>query len=61
MTPYRFVLTRRIDRAKQLLKHGSAPLSQIALECGFASQQHFSTIFRSATGKTPTAFRTEDS
>jgi AraC family transcriptional regulator len=57
VTPHRFIVTRRIERAKQLLTRGCAPLSQIALECGFASQQHFSTLFRRATGVTPSAFR----
>jgi AraC-like DNA-binding protein len=57
VTPHRFLLAKRIDRAKELIKRGSIPLSQIALECGFASQQHFSTLFRRATGVTPSAFR----
>lgn len=57
MTPYRYVTVRRLERAKCMLA-GSAPLSEIALLCGFGSQQHFTTAFHHAMGTTPGAMRT---
>ena len=32
-------------------------MTDIALECGFASSQHFSTVFRHFTGQSPRAYR----
>ena len=55
-SPHQHVIACRVARAQGLLQSG-AKLAEIALACGFASQQHFSTVFRSVTGSTPTAFR----
>ncbi len=55
--PHRFVLRRRLERAKALLRHTEEPVSQIALACGFASHSHLSTRFRRLVGVTPSAFR----
>jgi AraC-like DNA-binding protein len=52
VTPHRYQLERRIDKAKDLLR-GSERLIDIALVCGFTSQQHFTTVFRKITGTTP--------
>lgn len=49
----------QIQRAKDLLRT-NLPLSEIALRCGFASQSHFSTAFRRATGQTPRGFAQHD-
>lgn len=56
-SPHRYLTERRIERAKSLLRHGDLPLSQIALESGFTSQQHFTGIFRRFTGAPPAAYR----
>ncbi len=56
MTPHRYLTARRIERAKRLLA-GSTSLAEIALECGFGSQQHFTTVFRQELGTTPGAVR----
>lgn len=58
-SPYHFVLGRRIERARQLLRNTALPLAEIALSLGFADQAHFSTTFRRRTGHTPSAFRRE--
>jgi AraC-like DNA-binding protein len=50
--PHVYLTDRRIERAKILLA-GSMPLAEIALECAFGSQQHFTTAFRNHTGSTP--------
>jgi AraC family transcriptional regulator len=56
-TPHRFVLRRRIDRAKRLLRETETPLVEIALNCGFASQSHFASVFHRHVGATPSQYR----
>jgi AraC-like DNA-binding protein len=46
----------KIDRAKQLMKKGKSPLSQIAYELGFADQAHLSNAFRKVVGISPSQF-----
>ena len=55
--PYAFVLRRRIEKAKELLRHSSMPLTDIALACGFSSSSHFSNAFRREAGMPPRSFR----
>jgi AraC family transcriptional regulator len=55
--PHRYVLERRIARAKSLLAHGELSLADVALSCGFASQSHFSTAFLRLVGATPGGYR----
>lgn len=57
MPPAKFMLMRRTERAKRLLREGRAGLAEIALACGFASQSHFSTAFKQVVGMTPGQFR----
>lgn len=59
-SPHQYVLERRIERAKVLLRKGDMNLAEIATVCGFSSQSHFSSQFRARVGVTPTAFRAED-
>jgi AraC family transcriptional regulator len=58
-TPHGFILRKRVDRAKDLLRRQKLPLAEIALTCGFADQSHFTTSFRKATGQTPLGWRRE--
>lgn len=58
-TPHSFIVRRRVDRAKDLLKTETLPLAEIALTCGFADQSHFTTSFRRMTGLTPLRWRHE--
>lgn len=58
-TALAYVMERRVERAKTRLAAGAEPLAQIAYECGFANQAHFSTVFRKRTGATPGAYRRE--
>jgi AraC-like DNA-binding protein len=53
MAPHKWLLLRRVDRAKALLQRGRYTLSDVALACGFADQSHFTRVFRRATGATP--------
>jgi AraC family transcriptional regulator len=57
ISPHRYLIMRRIERAKQLLSRSSMSLADIALQVGFSSQSHFSQAFHAATGHTPSQFR----
>lgn len=54
--PHQYLIQMRIERAKRLLQ-GSLPIVEVALDCGFAHQEHLTRIFRRCTGFTPAAFR----
>jgi len=56
-SPHQYLMRRRIERAKELLQSKGKDLAVIAMECGFASQSHFSDAFKSAAGMTPKMFR----
>lgn len=55
--PHRYVVERRVARAERLMADRSLSLTEIGYASGFASQAHFSTMFRRLTGRTPTAYR----
>jgi len=57
ITPYQYILHRKIDRAKALLEETTIPATDIAFELGFESYNNFFTAFRKVTGTTPDAFR----
>jgi AraC family transcriptional regulator len=57
--PHRWLIERRIDRAKALLVEDDLNLAEIALTCGFADQSHFTAAFRKSVGATPAIFRRE--
>lgn len=57
LPPHRYVLQRRLHRARELLLHSALPLGEIALTCGFASASHFSNRFRQAFGAAPGLLR----
>ena len=56
MPPHRWLLLRRVERAKQMLKQ-AIPLAHIASGCGFADQSHFTKVFTQLEGVTPGAWR----
>ena len=55
--PQRYVIRRRLERAKTLLRRTHEPLARIAQEAGFADQSHLNSIFRREMGVTPGRFR----
>jgi AraC family transcriptional regulator len=57
LTPYQYVLQIRINCAREKLSASTAPISDIALACGFAHQAHFSAAFKKVTGLAPGRFR----
>ncbi len=56
-SPHQYVLSQRIEMARQLLSSHNMTLAEIALSCGFSSQQHLSQQFKQRVGITPAAFR----
>jgi AraC family transcriptional regulator len=57
MSPYRLVTQRRVERACELLINSTIPISEIALLCGFSSQQHLTSMLSSRLGATPAKIR----
>jgi AraC-like DNA-binding protein/mannose-6-phosphate isomerase-like protein (cupin superfamily) len=56
ITPHAFLTDRRVLVARRLLREGRMP-ADVAVECGFADQAHFTRHFKSRTGVTPGQFR----
>jgi AraC family transcriptional regulator len=56
-SPYRFVMLRRVERARFLLETTPLPLVEIAFELGFVSQSHFTSAFHREMRTTPQAYR----
>jgi AraC-like DNA-binding protein len=52
-----YLINIRISEAIKLLKKPEINVTEIALETGFYSSQHFSTTFKKLTGYTPMEFR----
>jgi AraC family transcriptional regulator len=57
LPPHRYVLTRRLERAAQLLQHSPLAIGAIALACGFASASHLSQRFRRHFQASPGQYR----
>ncbi|MDI3566837.1 helix-turn-helix transcriptional regulator [Bradyrhizobium sp. Arg816] len=57
LSPHKWLLKRRVDQAKSLLRDRTLPLSDVALSCGFNDQSHFTRFFAKLTGVTPGAWR----
>jgi AraC family transcriptional regulator len=56
-SPMQFIMAYRVEQAKKQLSHQNQPLIDIALECGFADEAHFSRVFKQAERITPKAHR----
>ncbi len=59
-TPYGYLMTRRIERAKALLRAGEMSVTEVCLEVGCTSLGSFSARFTQLVGETPTAYRARD-
>lgn len=57
LSPYQFVIERRIRRARDLLERTDLPISEVAFACGFASQQHLTATLSRKLGRTPARLR----
>ena len=56
-TPHQFVLHQRLERAKAMLRAPDARVLDVAVACGFKTQQHFAQVFRDVCGVSPTEYR----
>lgn len=57
VAPYRWLVEQRISQARELLTRTTIPLAQVALECGFTDQSHFTNAFNRRVGTTPSKWR----
>jgi transcriptional regulator GlxA family with amidase domain len=56
-TPYQYLLTRRIERARHLLRTTDLKVAEVCLAVGFQGVGSFTTTFRRHVGMSPTAYR----
>jgi AraC-like DNA-binding protein len=61
VSPYRYIIERRISHAKNLLRSSAATIADIAAQVGFSSHSRFGQTFLRMTGCTPSSYRTNDS
>jgi AraC-like DNA-binding protein len=59
-TPYSYLMTRRIEKAKALLRGGETSVTEVSIEVGCSSLGSFSARFTELVGETPTTYRARD-
>ena len=59
-TPYAYLMTRRIERAKALLRRGDMSVTEVCVSVGCSSLGSFSARFTELVGEAPTAYRARD-
>ena len=57
VAPHNWLVTRRIEVAKEKLRYSRLSLSDVALACGFADQSHLTRVFTGMVGVSPGAWR----
>ncbi len=57
LPPHQYILRRRIEHAKSLLKTNELGIAEIGQRLGFSDQSHFTLIFRKFVGATPARWR----
>ena len=57
MTPMEHLMWHRIESAKRALRDTPTPITELAFQLGFATSQHFATVFKRLTGLTPRHYR----
>lgn len=58
-TPARYLMERRLQRSRELLRDPGSDITQVALQCGFSSQSHFTRAFVQRFGDPPGAYRSK--
>ncbi len=56
-SPRQYLLQRRVERAREMLLETDLPVTEIGLELGFSSGQHFTFRFKQTVGITPSGYR----
>jgi AraC family transcriptional regulator len=59
LAPHRYIIERRMERAKSLLRETELSIKQIGHQVGYSQQSHFSVVFHRFTGQTPHRYRSE--
>jgi AraC-like DNA-binding protein len=59
-TPYTYLMTRRIERAKSLLRRGDLTVTEVCVAVGCTSLGSFSARFTELVGQSPSAYRGRD-
>jgi AraC-like DNA-binding protein len=59
-TPYTYLMTRRIERAKALLRRGDLTVTEVCMAVGCTSLGSFSARFTELVGESPSAYRARD-
>ena len=57
VSPYQYVITKRIEKAKELIQNTKLSLVEVAYECGFSSQSQMTQHFRKLVSVTPKVYR----
>ncbi|GAN77812.1 helix-turn-helix domain-containing protein [Acidisphaera rubrifaciens] len=57
LPPHRYLMRLRVERAQVLLRATDRPIADVALDCGFAHQEHLTRVFARLAGCTPAAWR----
>lgn len=60
MTPWEYIMLKRVEIAIQLLNKDGKSVIEVAGECGFNSTANFNRAFKKITGRTPTSYRHSD-
>jgi AraC-like DNA-binding protein len=58
-TPMKQLYAKRLEMAADLLLHTGFSVSEIAEQCGFVNQFHFSRKFKQSVGRSPLAWRSQ--
>jgi AraC family transcriptional regulator len=56
VSPKQYQVTARIEESKRMLSQSKATITDVAMELGFSSSQHFATQFKNVTGMTARQF-----
>lgn len=57
MSPHKYLIEKRVEKAKERLANSNDALIDISLDLGFSSQSHFTKVFKDSVGLTPCAYR----
>jgi AraC family transcriptional regulator len=57
--PHQYILSRRIERAKESLAHADRSITEVGLDFGFQNPSHFARVFRKLVGASPSRFKSE--
>lgn len=56
-SPHAYLVTRRLERARQMLVDSDLSIREVSRLAGFSTHAHFCSVFRAKTGMTPAAYR----